>query len=82
MGLEDDQEARILDHIEKDIIQSKKVNNSSQNMATTFKMVIAQLHQLLEQQNMFIEEMLRKQYAVQKQDNKAENTYTMDVELF
>lgn len=82
LGLEDDQEAKILDHIEKAVLESTQVNDSGQKMAGTFKMVVAQLHQLLEQQDMFIEEMVQKQYTEQKSDNKEENNYTMDVELF
>jgi len=82
LALEDDQEARILDHIEQAVAKSGEINDSGQDMAETFKMVIAQLHQLLEQQNNFIEEMVQKQYAGQKNDDNDENKYTMDVELF
>lgn len=71
-----------MEHVEKAIIQSAEVNNTSQKMATTFRTIVLQLQQLLAQQNSFVDEMVRKQYMGQKQDHNAENTYTMDVELF
>ncbi|MDH5179383.1 MAG: response regulator [Gammaproteobacteria bacterium] len=82
LGLEDDQESRILDHVEQAIVKSTEVNDTGQKMAETFRIVVAQLQQLLEQQNAFIDEMMRKQYSAKKNDDNDENKYTMDVELF
>ena len=57
LGLEDDQEDRILNHIEKVVEQSVQVTDSSVHTEETFQQVIQSLEQLLFRQTTLIEDM-------------------------
>ncbi len=79
MGLEDDQEEYILNRIEKAIVQSVNLIDSSENTNNIFTDVVDEMHVLSNKQNQLINEIFSPSTS---QKEKEDSEYAMDVELF
>lgn len=81
LGLEDDQEAYILDTIEKAVEQSVDLIHSNETARDVFKQVLSEMHQVTEQQDQLIDTMFKYKTETTK-TKEPEDDYAMDVELF
>ena len=81
LGLEEDQEERILNHIEKAVEQSAKVMDSSAQTEETFEQVIRSLEQLLSKQTRLIDDMIKAKNLIGDVADQATNSASY-VDLF
>lgn len=79
MGLEDDQEAYILDHIAAAIESATDIKDDAERISTTFDSVLTKLQQLIDTQTQIVSS-LSQQTDIP--DKGEDDGYTMDVELF
>lgn len=79
MGLEDDQEAYILDHIEAAIENATDLSDNSEGISSTFETVLTKLQQLIDTQTQVVASIAQKPEA---EEEGKDDGYTMDVELF
>ena len=77
MGLDEDQEAYILDHIEVAIENASDIKDDAERISTTFNSVLAKLQQLIDTQTEIVSSLSQQADTPDKGD-----TYTQDVELF
>lgn len=83
MGLEDDQEAYILNRVDKAIEESFDIIDNAKDISLTFDTVISELNNLVTQQNALIDTYQEKYRDTGSQPSaQDEDSYTMDVELF
>lgn len=80
LGLEEDQEVYILNYIEKSSNQSLDLNDSSDEINTTFHQVVEALQTLLEQQHQLLVDVRPR--APTKDESDRQAGYTSDAELF
>ena len=81
LGLEEDQEDRILNHIEKAVEQSAKVMDSSAHTEETFAQVISSLEHLLGKQTRLIDDMLKAKKLIGDAADQVSNSASY-VDLF
>jgi CheY-like chemotaxis protein len=84
MGLEDDQETYILNHIESAIESSEEVANDAEHITETFDAVLTDLQQLVDAQNQLVITLSQSTATASSQNETGKNDegYSMDVELF
>jgi len=82
MGLEDDQENYILDHIESAIQTTTSITDAGDNISGSFEMVIQQLQTLVEKQNNLVETSLMNQQQQEAEASTDNSDTSMDIELF
>ncbi len=80
LGLEEDQESYILDHIEKSSANSLNLNDTSDQINATFSQVVNALQGLLDKQHILLTEI--RPNAPLKDQTGQQSGYTSDVELF
>ncbi len=83
MGLEEDQEEFILGKIETAVMSSQKASDDGENINASFVMVIAQLQDLVNQQNSLLDSSVQNQKDNESYiDKNAKDGGSMEVELF